>query len=232
MPTNPGPPTLADVKAKARLTGVFELLASSGSAAGQVQILGSFIVTGNAVATAGNILANQTLYRFGFLVAVVAVAFNLAWGLLMFELLRPVDRTIASMALLAAIANSALEAVTALLQIAPLLVLQSDSQASQLAYAFLKLNGAAFDMQLVFFGLWCALTGYLIWRSGFIPRALGALLIVDGIGWMLYLWPPLANQVFAVIALASGLAEIPLIIWLIVFGVRSGNAEVRAAAPA
>ena len=229
MAANAAPLNVADVKAKARLTGIFELFASAGSAAGQVIILGSFIVTGNAVATAGNILANQTLYRFGFLIAVVAVAFNLAWGLLMYQLLRPVNPTVAAMALLAAVTNSALEAITALLQIAPLLVLQSDGQAAQLAYAFLKLNAAAFDMQLVFFGLWCALTGYLIWHSALMPRVIGALLIIDGIGWMLYLWPPLANQVFTVIGLASGVAEIPLILWLIVFGVRSGDAGTRAA---
>ena len=225
-------PNVDGVKSKARLAGVFELLAGVGSALGQVAILGGFVVTANAVATANNILGNQALYRFGFLVAVVAVGFNLAWGLLMYELLRPVSRTIAAMSLLAAITNSALEAVTALLQIAPLLVLQSDSQASQLAYAFLKLNSAAFSMQLVFFGLWCVLTGCLIWRSELIPRILGALLIVDGIGWMLYLWPPLANQAFPVIAAASGLAEIPLMVWLIGFGVRSGDAGIRAAGDA
>jgi hypothetical protein len=118
----------------------------------------------------------------------------------------------------------------ALLQLSPLLVLQSDSQATSLACAFLKLNTAAFQMQLVFFGLWCVLTGYLVWRSAFMPRVLGALLMVDGLGWMLYLWPPLATQLFPLIALASGLAEIPMIVWLIAFGVNSERWRLQAAA--
>jgi hypothetical protein len=212
------------------MAGIFELLAGAGSAVGQVIILGGFVVTANAAATAHNILANQTLYRFGFLIAVAAVAFNLAWGLVIYELLQPISGTIARLGLLAAITNSTLEAVTALLQVAPLLVLQSDSQATSLAYAFLKLNTAAFQMQLVFFGLWCVLTGYLVWRSAFMPRVLGALLMVDGLGWMLYLWPPLATQLFPLIALASGLAEIPMIVWLIAFGVNSERWRLQAAA--
>jgi len=86
---------------------------------------------------------------------------------------------------------------------------------------FLKLNGAAFQLDLVFFGLWCILTGYLIWRSTFLPRILGALLMIDGVGWTLYVWPPLAVYLFPVIAVASGLAEIPLQLWLIIFGANS-----------
>ena len=203
------------------MAGMFEFLEGTASSQGQVFILGGFVVTGNAVATANNILANPTLFRFAVLLSVSGVAFHLAWGLLMYELLQPINRTIARMALLAVIITSALQAVTALLQVAPLLVLESDRQATELAYTFLKLNTAAFQIDLVFFGLWCLLTGYLIWRAEFMPRILGALLMVDGIGWILYLWPPLATQVFPIIAVAAGLAELPMQFWLIVFGINS-----------
>ena len=74
----------------------------------------------------------------------------------------------------------------------------------------------------MFFGLWCLLVGYLIYRATFLPRILGVLLMITGVGWMTYLFPSLARQIFPLIAIASGLGEIPLLVWLLVKGV---NAE-------
>jgi hypothetical protein len=157
------------------------------------------------------------------------VGFHLAWALLMYQLLRVVNRTLASLALLVVIICCAMQALTGLLYLAPLLILQGGqpagglgaAQAQALAYTFLEVNTAAFQIDLVFFGLWCILTGFLIWRSTFMPRVLGILLMVDGVGWTLYLWPPLATTLFPAIAVASGLAEVPLQLWLLVMGVNS-----------
>lgn len=216
-------------RAKARLAGIFEALEGAASASGQVFLLGRLVVQGNAAATAHNILANESLFRLGFLVSVAGVGFHLAWSLLMYQLLKPLNRTVAQLAVFAVIICCAMQALTSLLYLAPLLVLQAGQsvsglgteQAQALAFVFLKLNTAAFQLDLVFFGLWCTLTGYLMWRSTFLPRVLGALLMLDGLGWMLYVWPPLATFLFPVIAVVSGLAEAPLQLWLIVFGVNS-----------
>jgi hypothetical protein len=88
----------------------------------------------------------------------------------------------------------------------------------------------AFDLYLIFFGLWCVLIGYLIFRSAFLPRILGVLLAIDGLGWMLYLSPPLASNLFPPIATAAGLAEIPLELWLIVAGVNAQRWREQATA--
>jgi hypothetical protein len=225
-------------RSQARLAGVFEALEGTGSAAGQVVILGRLVVQGNAAATAHNILANESLFRLGFLVSIAGVGFHLAWSLLMYQLLKPVNRTVASLAVFAVIICSAMQALTSLLYLAPLLVLQggqsvsgfSTEQAQALAFVFLKLNTAAFQLDLVFFGFWCILTGYLMWRSTFLPRLLGAMLALDGLGWTLYLWPPLATFLFPAIAVVSGLAEAPLQLWLIVFGVNSKRWNEQATA--
>ena len=214
-------------RAKARLAGVFEALEGTGSAGGQVVILGRLVVTGDAAATAHNILANEFLFRVGFMVSMAGVAFHLAWGLLIYQLLRPVHKTLAGVAAFVVIITSAMQALTALLYLGPLVVLQggkavvglSTAQADALAYVLVKLNGAAFDVDLAFFGLWCMLTGYLIWRSRFLPRLLGVLLALDGFGWSLYVWPPLATFLFPAIAAVSGVAEVPMQLWLIVKGV-------------
>jgi len=223
-------------KAKARLAGVFQALEGTTSTLGQVFLLGRLIVVGNAAATAANILKHETLFRFGFASSLFGVVFHLAWAFLFFQLFKPVNRNVSFGAVLVILVGCALQAVAALLYLAPLLVLTGGSslsalnqeQLQALAYMFLKLNGLAFNTYLVFFGLWCVLIGYLIFRSTFLPRILGVLLAVDGIGWMTFMSPPLGHYLFPIIAVASGLAEIPLQLWLLIFGVNNESWKAQA----
>src|ERR1700758_3630205 len=223
-------------RAKARLAGVFEALEGLTSAFGQVNVLGSLIVVGNATATAANILKHETLFRLGFASSLIGVVFHLGWAFLFYQLFRPVNRSVSFCAVLVILVGCAIQAVTAVLYLAPWLVLTAGSPLSALtqqqlqavAYMFLKLNGLTFDTYLVFFGLWCVLTGYLIFRSTFLPRILGVLLAIDGLGWMTYMSPPLGHYLFPAIAVACGLAEIPLQLWLLIFGVNSERWKAQA----
>jgi len=223
---------------KARMAGVFQFLEGLTSAGGQVVILGSLVVEGSAATTATNILAHQQLFWLGFASSLMGVAFHLAWAFLFYELLKPVNRSISFLALCVILVGCAMQALTSLLYLAPLLVLQGGSalsaftpqQLQDLSLVFLKLNARAYDIYLVFFGLWCVLIGFLIFRSTFLPRILGVLLAIDGLGWMLYLLPPLAQQLFPLIAVAAGLAEFPLEIWLIVMGVNNERWKQQAGA--
>jgi hypothetical protein len=98
----------------------------------------------------------------------------------------------------------------------------SISRATALAYVFVRLNNYGFDLYLVFFGVWCVLVGYLIFESAFMPRVLGLLLMISGLGWMMYLALWFAISIFPFIAAASALGEIPLELWLLIKG---GNAQ-------
>jgi hypothetical protein len=223
-------------RAKARLAGVFEALEGLTSAFGQVTVLGRLLVVGNAAATAGNILEHETLFRLGFASSLLGVAFHLGWALLFYRLFRPVNRSVSLCAVFVILVVCAIQAVTALLYLAPLLVLKAGSSLSALtreqlqavAYMFLKLNGLAFDTELVFFGLWCVLTGYLIFKSSFLPRILGVLLAIDGLGWMTFMSPPLGHYLFPAIAVACGMAEVPLQLWLLIFGVNNERWKAQA----
>ena len=223
---------------KARMAGVFQFLEGLTSAGGQVVILGSLVVAGSAATTATNILAHQQLFWLGFASSLLGVAFHLAWALLFYDLFKPVNRSVSLFALCVILVGCAMQALSSLLYLAPLLILQGGSalsaltpqQLQALALVFLKLNAQAYDIYLVFFGLWCVLIGYLIFRSTFLPRILGVLLVIDGLGWMLYLLPPLAQQLFPLIAVAAGLAEFPLEIWLIVMGVNNERWKQQAGA--
>ena len=223
-------------KARARLAGVFEALEGFTSSWGQVTVLGQLIIFGNAAATAANILKHETLFRLGFASCVIGVMFHLGWAFLFYQLFCPVNRSVSYCAVFVILVGCAIQAVTALLYLAPLLVLTAGSalsaltqqQLQALAYMFLKLNGLAFDTYLVFFGLWCVLTGYLIFKSTFLPRILGVLLVIDGLGWMMFMSPPLGHYLFLPIAIACGLAEIPLQLWLLIFGVNNERWKAQA----
>ncbi len=232
--------TAVSPRLMARTAGVFQLLEGLTSAGGQVVILGSLVVAGDATATATKILAHEPLYWLGFASSLIAVAFHLAWAFLFYELFKPVNRRLSILAAFVILVGCALQAVSALLYLAPLLILNGGSslsaftpnQVQALALLFLKLNAQAFDVYLVFFGFWCILIGYLIFRSTFLPRILGVLLAIDGVGWATYLSPPLASSLFPVIAVASGVAELPLMVWLIVVGVNAQRWKEQARAAA
>lgn len=225
-------------RAKARIAGVFEALEGIASSQGQVFILGRLVVAGSAAATASNILQHQKLVWFGFAISIAGVAFHIIWVTLFYFLFRPVNRTISLMSALIGVVVCAMQAVTALLYLAPLLILQGGNslsgltslQLNALAMVFIKLNGYAFEVDLVFFGLWCALTGYLMFKSRFLPRVLGVLLAIDGLGWMMYVVPPFAVHIFPFIAGASAISEIPLQLWLIIMGVNSQRWHEQAKA--
>jgi Domain of unknown function (DUF4386) len=215
---------------KARMAGAFQLLEALTATFGQVIVLNKLVVSGNAAASAANILGHERLFWLGFASSLMGVAFHIAWALLMYVLLKPVNRSLSLLAAFVILVGCAMQALTSLFYLAPLLILEGGSSLSAftaeqwqaLALIFLKLNTYAFNTDLVFFGLWCVLTCYLIFRSTFLPRILGVLLAISGLGYVTYLYPPLAYHLFfPYIAVASALGEIPLELWLMVMGLNA-----------
>jgi hypothetical protein len=88
-----------------------------------------------------------------------------------------------------------------------------------LALLFIKVNDRGAGMALAFFGFYALLTGYLIIKSTFLPRILGVVSMIAGIGWLTFLFPPLGYHLFVYIAPVAFLGALALIVWLLVFGV-------------
>ena len=215
---------------RARMAGLFQVLEGATATYGQVIVLARLVVFGNAVATATNIVEHKPLFWFGFASSVIGVICHLAWALLLYDLFKAVNRRVSLFAVFVIVVGCAIQALTAVLYLAPLLILEvggslnafTAEQLQALAFTFVRLNGYAFNTCLVFFGLWCVLTGFLIIRSEFMPRILGVLLAISGVGWMLYLSPPIAIHLFIpYIAGASAIGEIPLLSWLLIAGVNN-----------
>jgi len=194
------------------------------------------VVSGDAAATAQNIVSNQTLFRLGFLIPLVAVGFHVAWVVLFFQLFNNVNRTINLIALVAMLVGCAIQGAATIPYLGALFTLQNSSslsgftaaQQQQLAVFLINLSHQTFNTYLIFFGFWCVLAGYLIITSGFVPRILGVLLILDGLGWMTFLWPPLATSIYTAISIVAACAEFPLLLWFIIIGVSNERWQRQA----
>ncbi len=146
----------ASPRFKARMAGVFQLLEALTATFGQVIVRDRLVVAGNAAATAANILGHERLFWLGFASSLVGVAFHIAWALLMYELLKPVNRSLSLLAAFVILVGCAIQAFTSLLYLAPLLILQGGSslsaftpeQLQALALMFLKLNAYAFNIEV------------------------------------------------------------------------------------
>lgn len=225
------------LRLKARMAGAFQLLEAATATFGGVIVPGRLVLPGDPGATAARVLAHEGLLWWGFASSLIGVAFHVAWALLLYELLRPVNRSVSLLATFVILVGCAVQAVTSLFYVAPVLVLHgagsasafSPAQLQTLALLSFKVGNYAFDIYLVFFGLWCLLSGYLIFKSTFIPRVLGVLLAISGLGWVTYLHPPLAYRLFSpFIATASAIGEVPLELWLLVMAVNASKWQEQA----
>jgi len=216
---------------------VFLLAALEGQAHvwGQLRIPGGVVVSTDAAGTAANILTHESLFRFGLLLSLLAVAFNVARTVLSYVLFRPAGRIAALLVAFFGLIAIALQAASILFELPILIVLKNGKdlsgfnadQLQSLALIFVKWDGQASNVYLTFFGFCCILGGYLIYKSTFLPRILGLLLAMAGLGYSTYLWPPLANYLYPY-NLALGIGELLLGLWLLVFGVNTERWKEQA----
>lgn len=217
----------ASPRVLARFTAVFFLLTLLGGLFAQGFVSNRLVVHGDAVATATNILANKSLYQWGFTVYIIEMACNIASMVLFYALLKPAGPTVSLVAVALGLAACIIKAFSRVFYIAPLFVLGgahylsvfTADQLQALALLLLSVNGQGAGMALAFFGLNSILIGYLIIKSTFLPRVLGVLFAISGLGWMVFLSPTLGNGLFNYIAIFALLAAAATLFWLFVFGV-------------
>jgi hypothetical protein len=155
------------------------------------------------------------------------MACQVAITALFYELLKPAGRSVSLIAAFLGLTGCVIKTFSRVFFIVPLFVLGgphylsvfSAEQLQALALLFLKVNDRGAAVALVFFGFYAFLTGYLIIRSTFLPRILGVLSVLGGLGWLTFLYLPLGYRLFPYIAALGLLGAAALILWLLVFGV-------------
>ena len=227
-PRNEGlsPPALA------RLGGLLYLVVILAGLLCEVFARGSLVVSGDAVATANHLRASEGLWRVGVAIDLVACACTVGLAWILFGLLRVVDRNLALLMLCFDVIAIGLQAAFELNLVAALFPLGSAAylkaftpgQLDTLAYLSIRSHTFGFGISLFFFGLVFPIRGYLIARSGFLPRAIGVLVTIAGLGYMangfaMVLAPALAGKLFLLVAAPILAGEGSLCLWLLVKGV-------------
>jgi hypothetical protein len=190
------------------------------------------IVFGDAAATAQNILASEWQFRIGFVTDLIsAVLFLLtAWAL--YVLLKPVDQNLALLFLLLNLGGVAVECVSDLFLVASALLLSGADylkvfqfdQLQALAMLSLYMYKNGFTIAQIFFGAWLFPLGFLVYKSGFLPRILGIVLMTHCAFWVMTALQPFLFPGFDAITLVSYplgfIAEFGLTLWLLIMGVK------------
>jgi hypothetical protein len=174
----------ASPRSRARIAGVFYLLT---------------FVTGGFALIAGNTPR-------GVAAGLIAGVCYIAVTLLLYNLLKPVSRSLSLLAALVSLLGIAFGPVSGVLHL-------------------------TFPNPLVFFGFYCLLIGYLIFHSTFLPRILGALMAFAGLGWLIFLSPPLATYLSPYVFGPGLIGEGALTLWLLVMGVNAQRWNEHASTP-
>jgi hypothetical protein len=219
-------------QAYARTGGVLYLIIIVVGLFGEAFVRDRLIVSGDATATAANIRSMESLWRFHIAAELFLLICAVALLLILFVLLRPVSRDLALLAAFFNLVSIGVEAAITLYLVEALFPLGSagylkaftPEQLYAMASLLLKSHSYGFGMSLTFFGCFCLVIGYLIFRSTYLPRALGILMQIAGLSYLtnsftLVLAPALANRLFPAILLPAFVGEASLCLWLLMKGV-------------
>lgn len=215
--------------AQARTAGLFYLLYVAISIV--ANLFGKFVFV-EAPVTIDHILTHATQFRIGFVINLFSVSFFLiaAWAL--YVLLKRVNKDLALLFLLCNTAGFAVWLITSLCLFGSLLIVNGaemsrafqPDQLQALAVLFFGLYKTGVYIAQVPYGVWLFPLGYLVLKSGFLPKILGILLIADGICQFVYVCQRLILPDFAVIAypcmMISFIAEVSLALWLSIKAVK------------
>ena len=229
------PVTKASPLFQARVAGACWLLTIVAGVFG-MYVWSSLAVSGDAAATATNILSNKAFFRAGTAATLISVGGYLSATLFAYELLKPVNRPVSLLAAFFSLVGCAVLAVSSLFDFTPFSLLRGDrylgvftsEQLQAFSFMFLRLGRQTYNIGMIFFGMHILLLGYLILKSDFLPRIVGGLLMFGGLCYLTFLAPPLAGSLSPYNLVPGGLGEITLALWLLVKGVNVGRWNEQA----
>jgi hypothetical protein len=215
-----------------RFAGLLYVLVSIPGIFALIYVPGKLIVDGNATATASNIAAHETLFRLGIAANLISQILFMWVALALYDLLKEVNRRQAALMLTLIVVPVPIVLLNELNAIAALILVRGTDflsifekpQRDSLAMLFLNLHSYGFDITAIFWGLWLFPLGLLVYRSGFIPRLLGGLLMLNGFTFPVnsftsLLLPQYENIVSRWMKPLS-FAELLFMFWLLIMGAK------------
>lgn len=229
----------------AAIAGVFYLVVGVAGGFAEGFVDPSLYVAGDAAATSANVVANQGLMRFGVVAHLTDAVFFLLTAATLYLLLKHVGAFAARLMVVAVILAAGIISVSAVFTFVAMQVATDSSYAdgfgplgsSALVLLLLEIQHFAVLAAQVFFGLWLAPLGYLAYRSRLFPKALGVILVLATVSYlvdvvMAFLLPELAERIHGYLGIVPAIAEIWMVLYLLIVGVRSPRSTGRPPAKA
>jgi uncharacterized protein DUF4386 len=216
----------------AKTAGVLYLLLMITASLSLMYFQAAFTVPGDAAATANKIRASELLFRIGIVIDLVSGIIFIFLVLPLYRLLKEVNKNHGLLMVILAMVSASISFINILNKIAALILLSGDDflsvfaqhQLEAMAMVFLQLHGHGIFVGMIFWGLWLLPFGVLVFRSGFLPRVLGVLLIINCFAYLVnsvtsLLLPHYGPVVFKLMVLPET-GQLWIMLWLLIKGVR------------
>jgi Domain of unknown function (DUF4386) len=230
--------TTLTVQMYAKLAGVLALLSFIAGGFGEAYVPSKLIVPSDAAATVQNLRSSDAIFRLGFAGYLLEATCDITLALIFYVLLKPVHRYISLLAAFFGLIGTATFAAAELFYFAPMLVLKggdhlksfSPDQLNTLVLLSLKLFELGAAIFTAFYGIGWVLRGYLIFRSGYLPKFIGVLMTLAGLAFILsnfaLVLAPSHRSGWLLLLMIPGF--LVLTIWLLLKGVDLRKWEERA----
>lgn len=231
------------LKKTARLAGFLYLLVVISGPFILIYVPNKLFVAGDATATARNILAHQSLFRSDIVLGIVSELLFIAVVLVLYELLKGVDRRLAAAMAIIVLIDAPLAFLSVANQVATLAFLRDADflkvfdtpQRDAVVTLLINFDQQSIFVDEVFWGLWLLPLGVLVYRSTFLPRFLGVWLFVNGLAYLALsatglLMPDDYGTAFR-LAQPILFGEVVLMLWLLIAGVRVKAPAIAVPAP-
>jgi hypothetical protein len=221
---------LNSTKKTARVAGLLYVLTSIPGVFCLLYIPSRFIVRGDAAATADRILTSETVFRIGIVSELIGFTGFIFVAIALYRLLHGVNKAHTSLMVILILVSIPISLLNVLNEIAALTLIRgadylsafTKPQRDGLAMMFLRLHDYGVDVAQIFWGLWLVPFGILVFKSGFLPRILGALLIIACFGYVsnsLGAFGVLPRAVSRVVGQLT-IGELPIVFWLLIRGAK------------
>jgi hypothetical protein len=209
-----------NVQRYARVAGVLLLISLIAGGLGEAYIP-SKIIGADAATTVANIQSFNFLFRLGFATFLIESLCDITLVLILYALLRPVNKQLSLLAGFFGLMGTALFAFAELFYLAPTLILGGAPYLKTFALLSLKIYGFAGMIFTAYYGMAWIVRGYLMFRSSYLPKFLGVLMAIGGAGFVvrnfaMILAPAYASDIFLLMMFPGGLI---LTVWLLIKGV-------------
>lgn len=220
------------IRNRGRFAGLLYVLISIPGVFALIYVPNKLIVHGNAAATASNIAASETLFRLGIAAQLISQILFMWVALALYDLLKGVNRRHAAVMLTLIVVSipiallNELDAIAALILVrgADFLSIFDKPQREALAMLFLNLHSQGLGIAAIFWGVWLFPLGLLVYRSGFLPRFLGVLLMANCFSYVVTTFTSLILPQYASIVgrwmMPLQFGELLFMFWLLIMGAK------------